>query len=65
MTITIGPGEIMDMVIALLAESRAGTVTINPSTLPTSPIGLKPGSLWNDGGVISVVVKTLVPLSSS
>lgn len=63
--LVITAGEIMDMVMALLAKSRAGTISINPDSLPTSPVGLKPGSLWNDGGVISVIVKTLVPLSSS
>lgn len=63
--IVVQAHEIMSVVSELFAKASGGTVSLNPDTLPTSPVGLKPGSLWNNGGVVSIVLKTLVPLSSS
>jgi hypothetical protein len=34
--------------------------------LPTSPVGLKPGTVWNDGGILKIVLSNtiLVPTAT-
>ena len=35
--------------------------------LPTSPVGLKPGTVWNDGGILKIVLSNtiLVPTATA
>jgi hypothetical protein len=40
-----------------LRELRASPKTIDWAALPKSPEGLRPGQLWNNGGVVMILVQ--------